>query len=86
MAWVGRDLKDHEAPTPCHRQGLQPPYLMLDQAAQGPIQPGLEHLQGWGIHSLSGQLFQLLTTPIVKNHLAVSTLRRKYISRAFLGY
>ena len=25
------------------------------QAAQGPIQPGLEHLQGWGIHSLSGQ-------------------------------
>jgi len=36
-------------------QGHQPPYLILDQAAQGPIQPGLEHLQGWGIHSLSGQ-------------------------------
>ena len=28
---------------------------MLDEAAQGPIQPGLEHIQGWGIHSLSGQ-------------------------------
>jgi len=31
---------------PCHRQGHQPPHLTLDQAAQGPIQPGLEHLQG----------------------------------------
>jgi len=51
MAWVGRDLKDHEAPTPpCHRQGHQPPYLVPAQAAQGPIQPGLEHLQGWTGH------------------------------------
>ena len=39
----------------CHRQGHQPPHLILDQVAQGPIQPGLEHLQGWGIHNLSGQ-------------------------------
>ena len=31
---------------PCHRQGHQPPHLILDQAAQDPIQPGLEHLQG----------------------------------------
>jgi len=38
---------------PC-RQGHQPPHL-LDQVAQGPIQPGLEHLQGQGIHNLSGQ-------------------------------
>ena len=36
------------------RQGHQPPHL-LDQAAQGPIQPGLEHLQGQGIHNFSGQ-------------------------------
>ena len=49
MAWVGRDLKDHESPTPHHRQGHQPPHL-LDQVAQGPIQPGLEHLQGWMGH------------------------------------
>ena len=41
--------------SPCHRQGHQLPHLILDQAAQGPIQPALEHLQGWGIHSLSGQ-------------------------------
>ena len=40
----------------CRRQGYQPPYLILDQAAQGLIQPGLEHLQGWGIHNLPGQL------------------------------
>ena len=34
-------------------QGHQPPHLILNQAAQRPIQPGLEHLEGWGIHSLS---------------------------------
>jgi len=39
----------------CCMEGHQPPYLILDQVAQGPIQPGLEHLQGWGIHGLSGQ-------------------------------
>ena len=66
MARVGRDLKDHESPTPCHTQGHQP-HLMPAQAAQGPIQPGLEHLQGRGIHSLSGQLFQHLTALSVKN-------------------
>jgi len=55
MAWLGRDLKDHEAPSLCHRQGHQPPNLVLEQAAQGPIQPGLEHLQWRGIHDLSGQ-------------------------------
>jgi len=31
----------------CHRQGHQPPRLIPAQAAQGPIQPGLEHVQGW---------------------------------------
>ena len=38
-----------------HRQGHQPPHLILGQAAQGPIQPGLEHLQEQGIHNLPGQ-------------------------------
>ena len=50
MVWVGRDLKDHEALTPCCMQGCQPPPLIPAQAAQGPIQPGLEHLQGWVGH------------------------------------
>ena len=49
MAWVGKDLQDHEAPNPRHRQGHHPPHLIPAQAAQGPIQPGLEHLQGWGM-------------------------------------
>ena len=35
----------------CYVQGRQPP----DQAAQSHIQPGLECLQGWGIHSLPEQ-------------------------------
>ena len=39
----------------CHSQGHQIPYLILDQAAYSPIQPGLEQLQEWGIHNLSGQ-------------------------------
>lgn len=51
---------------PCHRQGCQPPHLILDQAAQVPIQPGLDHLHGQGLHSLSS-LFQHLTNLIVKN-------------------
>ena len=36
---------------PCYVQGHQP----LDQAVQSHIQPGLECLQGWGIHNLLGQ-------------------------------
>ena len=56
MAWFRRHLKDHQAPNPpLLLQGHQLPHLILDQAAQGSIQPGLEHLKGWGIHNLSGQ-------------------------------
>ena len=51
MAWVEKDHNDHVVSTPCHGQGCQPP----DQAAQSHIQPGLECLQGCGIHSLLGQ-------------------------------
>ncbi|XP_061317325.1 keratinocyte-associated protein 3 isoform X2 [Pezoporus flaviventris] len=51
MVWVGRDLKAHPVPTPCHRQG----HLPIDQVAPSPVQPGLEHCQGWGSHSFSGQ-------------------------------
>jgi len=36
---------------PRYVQGHQPP----DQAAQSHFQPGLEGLQGWGIHSLLRQ-------------------------------
>ena len=35
---------------PHHMQGHQPPHLIPAQAAQGPIQPGLERLKGWTGH------------------------------------
>jgi len=47
----------------CCVQGHQP----AAQAAQSHIQPGLECLQGWGIHSLLGQPVQCVTTLWVKN-------------------
>uniref|UniRef100_A0A672VD10 BHLH domain-containing protein n=1 Tax=Strigops habroptila TaxID=2489341 RepID=A0A672VD10_STRHB len=51
MVWVGRHLKAHPVPTPCHKQG----HLPLAQAAPSPcVQPGPEHCQGWGSHSFSG--------------------------------
>jgi len=45
-------LKDTLKPTyPLLWVGCLPP----DQAAQDPIQPGSEHLQGWGTHNFSEQ-------------------------------
>lgn len=40
--WVGKHLKYHPVPNLCHEQG----HLPLAQAAPGPIQSGLELLQG----------------------------------------
>jgi len=44
---------------PCHDQG----HLPLDQVAQSSIQPGLEHFQGGGIHSFSGQPVPVFHSP-----------------------
>jgi len=44
-AWVEKDHNNHQFQPPCCVQGRQPP----DQTAQSHIQPGLEHLEGWGI-------------------------------------
>ena len=41
----------HLVPTPRPGQGCH----SAGEAAQGPIQPGTEHLQRWGTHSFSGQ-------------------------------
>jgi len=60
MDWVGRDI---EILTPCHGQCHHPPA----QAAQGPIQPGLEHLQGWGTHNFSGQTLPGPRCPLTAN-------------------
>lgn len=46
MAEVGRDLKDHLVPDFHSWTGFHP----LDQTARAPIQPGLEHIQGWGTY------------------------------------
>ena len=70
MAWVEKDHSDHPVSTPCYVQGRQP----ADQAAQSHIQPGLECLQGWGIHSLLGQPVQCVTTLWGKNFLLLSNL------------
>lgn len=48
IEWLG--LEDTLKIIKFHRQGHLPP----DQDAQSPIQPGPEHLQGWGTHDLSG--------------------------------
>ena len=50
---------------PCYVQGRQP----LDQAAQSHIQPGLEWLQGWGIHNLLGQPVLVLHHPLCEKLL-----------------
>jgi len=41
MACVGEDLKDHPVPKPLPWANCSLP----DQAAQGPIHPGLKHLR-----------------------------------------
>jgi len=57
MAWVEKNLKDHH----CSEKSFQP----LDQAAQSHIQPGLECLQGWGIHNLSEHSVPVQILPFI---------------------
>jgi len=49
---------------PCCGQSCQPLNQAPAQAAQGPIQPSLKHLQGWGIHRFSGQLVPVPHCPL----------------------
>ena len=65
MAWVGSDIKDHLVPTSLPWDGCHSP----DQAAQGRIQPGLEHLQGWSIHNFSGQPVPVHHNPLSEEFL-----------------
>jgi len=50
MAWVGRDLKDHEAPTPLLHAGPPTSTFNTSPGCPRPHPPGLEHLQGWTGH------------------------------------
>jgi len=74
MAWVGRDLKDHPVPTFCHRQNCQ----LLDHCIRLHRAPSNLALNtsrdGRGIHSLSEQPVQNLTTLIGKTFLLISNL------------
>ncbi|NXJ61016.1 SNTG1 protein, partial [Rostratula benghalensis] len=51
--WLGRDLNSPSIKfqPPCHGQGRLP----LEQVAQSPVQPDLQHFKRWGIHSFSRQ-------------------------------
>jgi len=49
MAWVGRDLKAPLVPIPLLWAWLPATASGPAPAAQGPIQPGPEHLQEWDI-------------------------------------
>ena len=66
MVWVGRDSKYHPVPTPWHIQV----WNLVHQVSQGSIQPGLEHLQGWGIHTFSSSS----SSPLPKNFFLISNL------------
>ena len=55
LGWKGPQSPHHLSP--CHWQGCPPPA----QAAQGPIQPGFERLQGWGTTASLGSLGQGFT-------------------------
>lgn len=41
----------------------------LDQVAQSPIQPGLQHFREWSIHSFSGQSVPVPLRPLNKELL-----------------
>ena len=54
--------------------------MLLDQAAQSHIQPGLECLQGWGVHNLLGQPVPVCHHLCEKNFLLISDLNLPYLS------
>lgn len=66
IAWFGRELEAHLAPSP--DRGRDP-------------QPGLGHLQELCTHSSSGNLGQGLTSPIVQNFLLTSNLIHEFVSK-----
>jgi len=68
MIWIGRHLIDDLIPTLCHGQG----HLPLEQAAQSPIRPGLEHCRGGGIHIISGKSVPVSHHPLAKNLFLIS--------------
>ena len=62
LAWAVRDIKDDLVSNPCHGQDGH----LLDQVTHGPIQTGLEHLQGWSINNTPGQPVSVPHHPLSK--------------------
>jgi len=58
--------KGHLVQPLCSEQG----HLQLHQVAQSPVQPGLEHFQGRGLHCLSGQPVPVFHNPHCKKFLS----------------
>jgi len=56
VEWFGLEgtSRINKFQSPMSQAGLPDARSRLDQITQGPIQPALKDLQGWGIHSLSG--------------------------------
>lgn len=64
-------------------QGCHPLDQVPDQVALDPIQPGLECLQGWAIHSFHGQL--VLVPHHLPNFILISNLNLQSFSlKSFL--
>ena len=70
--WLGLEgpLKIIQLQSPHHEQER----LSVDQFTPTSIQPGLEHLQGWGIHNLSGQPVPVPHHPYGKEFIQLSGL------------
>ena len=67
MDRVGRDLKDHEAPTPATGRATNLHIQCQTRLPRAPSNLALNTSRdGRGIHSPSGQLFQHLTTLVAK--------------------
>jgi len=80
IEWLGleRTLKIIQFQLLCHGQG----HLSLDKAGQGPIQTGLEQLQGWG--TSPGSLCQCLSSLMVKNFFLTFNLNLSSFSLKLL--
>lgn len=72
IGWFG--LEGHPVPTPCH--GL---VATTTLGCPGPIQPGLEHLQRWGIHNSLGSSVKA-SPPTQQNIFPTSNLDLLFFS------
>ena len=73
MAWVGRDLKDHESPTPLPGRATSLP-IYSTRLPRAPSNLALNTSRDRASTTSRGSLFQHLTTLLVKNFPLTSNL------------